>query len=162
TVGAALYYAALGWPVFPLLPNGKRPLTEHGYQDASTDAQPIQHWWQAHPYANLGLNCGGAGLVVVDVAARQGGRQAWARLTSVWAERSGPGPASLSSITGGGGLRIFYRAPKDVRIANSTGRIASGIDVRAAGGYVVLPPSRHPSGNRYRWCDWREVAELPE
>src|SRR5436190_23798310 len=32
---AALYYAALGCPVFPLLPNGKRPLIEHGYKDAS-------------------------------------------------------------------------------------------------------------------------------
>src|SRR5437879_4099359 len=123
---AALYYAALGWPVFPLLPNSKRPLTAHGYKDATTDPQQIQRWAQVHPDANLGLDCGGAGLVVIDVDARQGGREAWARLNSVsfgptgeagdtaahpkglWAERFGPGVATLSSTTGGGGLHVFY------------------------------------------------------
>src|SRR5262245_10407698 len=34
---------------------------------------------------------------------------------------------------------------------NSAGKIASGIDVRADGGYVLVPPSVHPSGRAYHW-----------
>ena len=28
------------------------------------------------------------------------------------------------------------------------------IDIRANGGYVVAPPSIHPSGRHYQWTDW--------
>jgi hypothetical protein len=33
------------------------------------------------------------------------------------------------------------------------GKIGSGLDVRGAGGYVLLPPSVHPDGAIYRWKD---------
>ena len=35
---AALYYADNGWAVFPCIVNGKVPATEHGFKDATTDA----------------------------------------------------------------------------------------------------------------------------
>ena len=34
---------------------------------------------------------------------------------------------------------------------NSAGKVAPGIDVRGDGGYVLAPPSIHPSGKRYEW-----------
>ncbi len=42
----ALEYALFGWPVFPCNPSpekgvGKRPLTQHGYKDATTDLDTI-------------------------------------------------------------------------------------------------------------------------
>ena len=39
----------------------------------------------------------------------------------------------------------------DRPVRNSAGKIAPGIDVRATGGYVLAPPSIHPSGRRYCW-----------
>ena len=39
---AALEYAAHGWPVFPLAPNAKTPLTAHGFKDATTDEAQIR------------------------------------------------------------------------------------------------------------------------
>jgi hypothetical protein len=33
----------------------------------------------------------------------------------------------------------------------SVAGIADGLDIRADGGYVVSPPSTHPSGKRYEW-----------
>lgn len=36
-------------------------------------------------------------------------------------------------------------------VRNSAGKIAPGIDVRGDGGYVLAPPSIHPTGRRYEW-----------
>jgi hypothetical protein len=43
------------------------------------------------------------------------------------------------------------------------GKIAPGIDIRADGGYVLAPPSVHPSGKQYAWsvdCA-SAIAEAP-
>jgi hypothetical protein len=40
---AALEYAHRGWPVFPC-DKGKRPLTKHGFKDATTDENQIRAW----------------------------------------------------------------------------------------------------------------------
>jgi hypothetical protein len=40
-VEAALTYAAAGIPVFPCNPKNKRPLTRHGFKDATTDPNKI-------------------------------------------------------------------------------------------------------------------------
>ena len=34
---AAQRYADAGWPVFPLIPGEKVPVTKHGFRDATTD-----------------------------------------------------------------------------------------------------------------------------
>src|SRR5262249_43552352 len=50
---AAKWYAGHGWPVFPLRPRDKRPLSEHGVNDATTDAEKIASWWAEDPNANV-------------------------------------------------------------------------------------------------------------
>ena len=59
-------------------------------------------------------------------------------------------PVTPTAITGGGGKHIFFQHPGfDIR--NSAGKLGKGLDFRGDGGYVVVSPSIHPSGNPYKW-----------
>lgn len=160
---AALDYASAGWAIFPVEPRGKKPLTTNGFKAATTDATKIKEWWAKTPTANLGLDCGKSGVVVVDLDKRgeagPDGVAEWAELV----ERERLQAKTLTSRTGGGGRHLVFKAPPGVEIKNSAGKLAPGIDVRAAGGYVVLPPSIHPSGLPYQWEDPQAMIEpLPE
>lgn len=66
--GAALAYAAKGVPVFPCDPAKKKPLTKHGFKEASTDPATIAEWWERWPNAMIGMPTGKAsGVWVLDV-----------------------------------------------------------------------------------------------
>ena len=158
---AALDYAAGGWAIFPLRPRDKRPITANGFKAATTDPNIIRKWWAATPEANIGLDCGRSGLVVIDLDRRgdKDGFAEWADLTA----RANIAPATYTSLTGGGGRHLLFRAPEGVEVPNSAGKLASAIDVRGVGGYIVLPPSIHPSGTAYAWADPdAKIEPLPE
>jgi putative DNA primase/helicase len=157
---AALYYAGLGWPVLPLRPRAKAPLTKHGYKDATTDERTILSWWTRWPNANVGIATGSpSGVVVLDVDPRGGGLESLRDLM----DRHGPLPQTPIVETGGGGLHYYFAVRGSVR----TRRLAPGLELKADGGYIVAPPSLHPNGKPYRWLhglspkDLR-LAELPE
>ena len=64
---AALEYAQREWPVLPIQPRGKRPLTRHGVLDATTDTDTINEWWTEHADANVAIATGDpSGVVVVQ------------------------------------------------------------------------------------------------
>ena len=63
---AALAAADRGWPVFPLTPYGKRPAVKAWPQVATLDPDQLTAWWHRAPY-NIGIACGPAGLLVLDL-----------------------------------------------------------------------------------------------
>src|SRR5215212_1860805 len=72
-------------------------------------------------------------------------------------------PVTPMVRTPSGGLHLYFKHPGgDVR----TGiRVAPELDVKAAGGYVVAPPSVGPNGRPYEWIispDDAEEADPPE
>jgi putative DNA primase/helicase len=72
-------------------------------------------------------------------------------------------PVTPMVRTAGGGLHLYFKHPDyDVK----TGiRVAPGLDVKAAGGYVAAPPTIGPNGARYEWIvspDEAEFAEPPD
>jgi len=85
-------------------------------------------------------------------------------------------PETCQQVTGGGGRQLFFVAPEGWQ--TPTNKTPIGVDIRGQGGFAVLPPSRHISGQPYAWkagaapweCDiaaapdWllQEVAELVE
>lgn len=154
---AALWCAQRGWPVFPCAAKKKRPLTKHGFKDATCDKAQIVQWWTNTPNANIGIATGdGAGLVVLDIDPRNGGDESLAALERV----NGPLPSTLMAETGGGGRHFFLQLPPG---SSARCRVAAeGIDFKATGGYVIGAGSVHPSGGVYRWCNaTAELAECP-
>jgi hypothetical protein len=64
----ARQYARAGTPVFPCDPTTKKPLTKHGFDDASTDPGMVTAWWLQHPDAMVGCPTGAkSGWWVFDV-----------------------------------------------------------------------------------------------
>lgn len=137
---AADHLGARGVPVFPCVPGGKRPLTTHGFQDASADADTINFWWRRCPDANIGVPTGAAGGIdVVDVDVHKTGS---GFATFEHAGRAGfvEGWAWLVRTPSGGLHAYFLRASeKDQR---SWQVPSKHIDFRGDAGYVIVPPSR--------------------
>ena len=147
-LAAALSYAARGWAVFPLRPRAKEPdgrLARHGLRDATCDPERIRRWWEDSPQANVGLRTGDA----VDVVDIDGPRSIL--------ESSGPVPLVRGGVvsTGRGWHLYMATAGLPTRAA-----VLPGVDLRGVGGYVVAPPSLHPSGHRYRFVDPASGAGL--
>jgi len=155
-IRVALALAGIGWRVHPLQVRGKRPLTSHGCLDASTDEQVIREWWTRWPRANIGIATGAeSDIIVLDVDGPEGWLS-WAQLCSEHGE-----PVTLSQQTGRleGGQQLFFSHPGG-RVKNGR-EVRPGLDCRADGGYIVAPPSIHPSGRRYRWLRRMRPAPCP-
>ncbi|MFE8962131.1 bifunctional DNA primase/polymerase [Streptomyces iakyrus] len=170
--GAAAAYAAAGIRVFRVRPDKApfancarcRPPTDqrpnpfyiehrpeecrctartcHGFHAATTDVDLVRQWWTEQPDANIGAPCALNGWAVLDIDPRHGGDQSLAVLE----ERVGVLPGTIMQITGGDGLHIIYRTPG----VPLPGTLGPGLDVKHKG-YILLAPSLHGSGGRYRW-----------
>jgi hypothetical protein len=154
----ALTLAAKGLAVFPCGVAAKVPTTPHGVKDATTDVNIIRQWWRTDSNYNIAVATGAVSRIfVVDVD----GLDAEFELRKLEAEH-GELPSSIEVITARG-RHIYFQWPAQL-VRNSAGRIGPGIDVRGDGGYVLVPPSVHPSGKKYAWSVYcgNSVAEAPE
>jgi hypothetical protein len=154
---AALIAASRGWPVFPLIPGSKRPAITRRQHHATVDANILAVWWRSVPY-NIGVACGPAGLLVVDLDRPQG-RSTFADLAAGL-----PPVRTFTVATPSGGEHHYYTVETGGPAPSTVGRLGAGIDTRGAGGYVVGPGSvrRTVHGRRYyRVIDPRPSAAAP-
>ncbi|WP_301144840.1 bifunctional DNA primase/polymerase [Mycolicibacterium fortuitum] len=146
---AALWYASIGWPVFPLRRIGgrcdgdkkcqrlgvcqcpKKPAIKNGLNGATTDTARIASWWDRYPDSNIGLATGHA-FDVIDVDAPAG----YASLRAM--EAAGlPWDVHGKAVTASAGLHLLIAPTGE----GNTAGIMPGIDYRGKGGYIVAPPS---------------------
>lgn len=149
---AAVAYARAGLSVFPCVPGEKRPLTEHGFTDASTDPVRVAAWWRRWPQANVGLASGlPGGFDVLDIDVHPGGsgfpalrRARQAGLADGWA---------VLVRSPSGGVHLYFPVDPE-REQRSWAIPRAHVDFRGAGGYVIAPPSQimdeHGGGRGYR------------
>jgi P4 family phage/plasmid primase-like protien len=150
----ALRYIRMGWPVFPC--SGKVPRTENGLKDATLNEEQARSWWKQWPYANIGVTTG-IRFFAFDVDVKGGGEDSYEFLKT----QHGAFPDTAEQVTGTGGKHLLFRLP-DFPVRNSAGMIAPGIDIRGAGGYIIVAPSVHPVTKReYFWDGLTEIEEQP-
>ncbi len=142
-----------GWPVFPCAANKKPCIAKEeggqGFLDASTDPEVIRRLFRHRGAKLIGVPTGEAsGVDALDLDYRHGADV----FEAANAHRL---PETRAHRTQNGGRHLLFRHTPGV--VNSESRIASGVDVRGAGGYIITPPS--PG---YSVDSDAEIADWPE
>lgn len=72
-------------------------------------------------------------------------------------------PGTMRVRTGSGGQHVYLRVNKSLTVKGGN-RVLPAVDVKADGGYVLVPPSRHGSGGVYSVLEgsWKRIAEAKE
>ncbi|MEU5718320.1 bifunctional DNA primase/polymerase [Streptomyces sp. NPDC020403] len=168
----ALSAAEHGLPVFPLsatkLPalrsphRGEHPpvrcrgacgLPGHGVHDATTEPAAVRALFAAAPRATgYGIACGRPPHRLIGIDLDIGpayGTDSATALQQLAFQHLFTLPDTVTVLTPSGGRHLWLTGPSGVSVPNSAGRLAPGIDVRGAGGYLVGPGSVTIHG-RYR------------
>ena len=159
---AGLKVISKGKSVFPCVAGGKSPLTKHGFLDATTDAAALRLWSKKWPDANLAIPTGERnGLLVLDIdmdlAKGKNGEASLSNLTAKY----GPLPNTTEVRTPRGGRHIYFKHPGGKKFPTRSNHPATGLDVRADGGYILIPPSRTSHGE-YSYLNHLAPADCPE
>lgn len=144
---ARWYASVLSWAIFPC--RGKAPLIPTSWHAATQDLKQIEEWWTRWPDANIGLPGGTVNqLVIADIDPRHGGKESWNSFCAEYQYH--PDTAYVRSGGKDQGVHFYYASGNQpVRTRNP---LLPGIDIRATGSYVLLPPSIHPDTHRrYKW-----------
>lgn len=149
-------------PVFPCNADNKKPLTEHGFKDATTSSQIIDQWASKYPNALVGIPTGErTGVTVLDFDPE----------CDATAEQMLPGlPESLMHKTPSGGVHALFKYTSEAgTIGTDVIQIPPGvcscgecqIDLRNDGGYIIVPGSVMADGGRYTVISKVQLAEMP-
>lgn len=141
--------------VFPLVPRTKKPLTKNGYKDASNEISTILEWWKQYPYANIGCATGlFSKVAVLDIDPKPNADLILYEFENKFRKL----PDTPTAISGGGGYHFYFKINS---VLPCRVKLIHGVDFRAEGGYIVLPPSIHENGTAYTWKPGFHVNDLP-
>ena len=138
----ALWWANLGFSVFPLIPDGKLPLIDGWQHRATQDAQRIKDWWTCPVMGtpqdyNVGILTSQfsteSALWVVDVD-NKGAKQGDHEILKLEMEGK-EFPPTLEQSTPTGGRHLIYLVDRAVRSGANV--LAPGLDIRSDGGFIV-------------------------
>jgi hypothetical protein len=141
--------------VFPLRPKSKEPLVAGAYKAATADLEQVEAWWATWPDANIGLATGSvSGLWVLDIDGEQGE----ASFAGLVHEHGDDLVETLMANTGKG-HHLYWKLPAGREQGRRIG-VRPGLDIIGGNGYLVAPPSIHPSGRQYVWLNEHVTPEV--
>lgn len=125
-----------GIACIPVAYRDKRPIVQswREFQDRLPTLPEIARWFQSR-LRNLAIITGWQGLVVLDFDSMP--------IYDLW-RASMPLVAKSYSVATSRGVHVYLLVDEPV----SSGKLGM-IDIKASGGYVLAPPSVHPSGREY-------------
>ena len=148
-------YVDRGWSVLPVRPEEKRPFMTNWlqYTHSRASKETITSWFTNLSGAGVGIVTGKvSNVIVLDVEST-----CPYPIEDILKKY----PTQLISRSGSGGYHLFYQFPTNVpKVANRV-RIFDGADLRADGGFIVLPPTIHSSGRRYEWVSEGVPGRFP-
>lgn len=153
---AARCYLAAGLTPIPIQARTKKPALRSWkrYQAEQPSQRDIDNWFE-NAERGVGIVCGRVSgcLVVLDWDALDDYQQ-WA------ADHPDLSAIAPTVATPRPGCHVFLRTREPIRSCKP----AAGLDVKAEGGYVIAPPSIHPSGERYRMVSgsWDSIPVVDE
>lgn len=140
-----------GIAVIPVAYRGKQPTIPswREFQKRLPTAGEIARWFQGR-FHNLAVITGWRGLVVLDFDQRPA-YQLWRE----WSRAAAPKARFSYTVETSRGVHVYLFIDEPVQTMR-----AGNIDVKAAGGYVLAPPSIHPTGKAYRLLSDGPIARF--
>lgn len=148
-------YVNSGWCILPVKPEEKRPYMTNWlqYTKQKPSMQTVENWFNSLSGAGVGAVTGKvSNMVVLDV-------ESWCK-TPIQ-EILKKYPTQTIARSGSGGWHLYYQYPQGIsKVSNRVG-IFEGADLRADGGFIVLPPTLHQNGRRYEWVRRGPLGAFP-
>ena len=154
-IDLVMEYVDSGWSILPVKPEEKRPYMSNWLQYTRTRAtrEMAENWFRALTGAGVGAVTGKiSNMVVLDVESYC--KTPIEELLKKW-------PTQMVARSGSGGYHLYYQYPTGVPKVSNRVSIFEGADLRADGGFIVLPPTVHPNGNRYEWIKRGPLGAFP-
>jgi putative DNA primase/helicase len=146
---AAADYERGGWCPIPIKKRSKQ--TALGQLAPYLNRRATKEELAAWAWPGVGIVTGPvSGVLVLDVDGPKGEEEL----------RKHGHPVTPLVRTASGGLHLYFRHPE--QLVKTGIRVAPGLDVKAAGGYVVAPPSLGANGKPYEWIVSPEDAQLAD
>ena len=118
---------------------GKHPAVAWSKWNVVTDSMIDTNWRRQGGLANVAVNCGPSGLVVLDDDGD----------LDKWATTYGLDLPDTYTVTTGRGRHLYYRWDHSVEKISNVGFTDFRMDVRGKGGIVIAEGSQHASGAIY-------------
>jgi len=137
---------------------------------------PVARNWQGRVWSEFtdeekqgwtgyGVNCGRAGLVVIDCDRHEESVDGVSNFHNLCDEHGFDPEETFAVSTPSGGVHYYFSrkgVDEDVKIGNSPGGLPDGVDVRGSGGQVVGPGSRTSDGEYRIVSEATQAIKMPD
>lgn len=149
--------SALGIAIIPCVLRSKTPMVRwRDYQNRLPTQGELARWFHTGHSYNVAAICGWSGLTVLDFddTERYGAWMAWAVAQGGVARQVASASYRVRTARGVHVYVLVHRTPRCGKTPLA--------DIKAIGGYVLVPPSIHPSGAVYGAMNDGDILEVDE